>query len=597
MAGWLVPWIVLGCTHHPVDELESCAAPAPLPERLFSDATGEVGLQGARANTLIAHDIDGDGWIDLLSNGGMGIGPHLWRNVGGKFEDATTASALQDRTKKQVVVPSPMVAGDVDNDGDLDLFVGDFRHVGHEGSHQILLNDGHGTFRPAPPSGVGFRSPVTGVSFVDFDRDGWLDLWIVNWYDDPEVLTSAAQDRLLRGHGDGTFEDVTGPAGLLMPANTDLADALSGRARRPGMGATACDIDGDGDDDLLRSTYGRNWNQQWRNEDGHFVDVARTTGFADDPIRDYHDDQSYVCWCEFHPGCDPAPGPLWLSQRCDELATWWTPGYDDQAANLAGNTFTTVCGDVDADGDLDVLDTEIVHSRVGDASDPTELLLNDGSGRFTRPGREATGLARPRTGMWNEGDLMGAFLDVDNDGALDLYIGDSDYDDTRARLYRQVRPLWFEDLFPAAGVDHPRAKGIAIADFDNDGDLDLVMGSSMMRGGPWKTEEVRYFRSELGPSHWIDLELEGTKANRSGIGAWVEVVQGGRTQVFEVSGGYGHGGIQNTTALHIGLGSTCSVDEVHVRWPTLEGNTDVWRDLDGDGRWHLTEGGGIRRVP
>ena len=138
---------------------------------------------------------------------------------------------------------------------------------------------------------------------------------------------------------------------------------------------------------------------------------------------------------------------------------------------------------MDNDGDFDLLTGEIVHWDVGPPSDPTELMINTGDPlvRFDRPGNDVTGLTRDHPPGWNDGDMKNGIFDFDNDGWPDVYIGSSDYPGCKALLYHQDAPLEFvqlevEDYFLAY-----RAHGLAIADFDRDGDLDIMVGHSRMR--------------------------------------------------------------------------------------------------------------------
>jgi hypothetical protein len=245
----------------------------------------------------------------------------------------------------------------------------------------------------------------------------------------------------------------------------------------------------------------------------------------------------------------------------------------------------------------------IVHWDVGDTSDPTELLLNDGGAepRFERPGNPATGLVRDfKRSDWNAGDMTGAFLDFDNDGRQDVLIGSSDYPGTRAFLFHQKPDGRFEEVLPEAGIDHPRSHGIAVADFDGDGDVDVVLGYGTSRceyeTTCYKTNEVHVFRNEVGQDgNWLRVRLVGgAGANRSAIGARVRVTAGGVTQTQEVNGGYGHFGIQHDLTLQFGLGTACDVEKVEVRWPDQALTTETFTNVRGNYRVVIEQGKGIR---
>lgn len=584
---------------------ELCGALPDLPDAPFyTEITDEAGLTPLRGTRLNAVDVDGDGWTDLIVHTGATnvvqdpandvFSTRLLHNDGGVFTDVTAQSGFTaDRDGGLTRSMNLTVWGDVDNDGDLDAFSGYFRDRNADDSwpgfvHEVLLNDGAGQFSLADESDASYASSLAGASFVDYDRDGILDLWLVSWYEKYGYLP-ADQHRLVRGVGDGTFVDVTDEAGLTMQ-KTSTSTLLDGTGRRPGFGATTCDVDDDGDPDLIASIYGRGRNQLWRNGGSEFSDIGANAGFAGDDGMDYSDNMFYRCWCEVN-GCDPDPGPSSLGP-CSTYADYWTDGFDDQPARLNGNTFTTVCADIDNDGDRDLYNAEIVHWHIGESSDRSELLLNDGAANFTRPGNELTGLYRRRRGPWNEGDLMAAMFDFDSDGWKDVLLLSSDYPDTHAWLFWQKGALSFDDRSDEAGLDQDVAAGVAIADFDRDGDLDVVMGTSTARGGSPESF-VRMYRNDLVVPNTLRLVLEGTAANRSAIGAEVTVQAGGLEQTYEVGGGYGHMGIQNDLALVIGLGNACTAENVTVRWPDAAGTTTSWPTVRGGYLTRLSQDGGI----
>ena len=171
-----------------------------------------------------------------------------------------------------------------------------------------------------------------------------------------------------------------------------------------------------------------------------------------------------------------------------------------------------------------------------------------------------------------------AVLDFDNDGLLDIYQGDSDYPSTRGHLYHQIKstdktkPLMFEEVPLADGIDHNRSHGVAIADFDRDGDLDIVVGHSKARcsGTDCYTDSrIRFFENQVGNKNaWVQLQLvgDGKTANKAAIGAQAKVTACGMTQTQQVGGGHGHFGAQNDLVLHFGAGDATEVS-VKVRWP------------------------------
>ncbi len=611
----LVAW--LACTGEVEDTAlpEICHEPASYDGgSWFTDTTEEWGLEGITGSRMSSADLDGDGYPDLVVSEGNfhkrdaydddpDTPRYRWLlmnragpNGSRVFEDVSSQSGLFDTRDGQGGHSASIhVFGDVDNDGDLDAAAGVFvdqNNIANDPGDrsEIYLNQGDGTFALGPRGDldIDIGYSTSGLSWTDGDLDGNLDLWVVGWYETYGYLY-AEQDRLMRGDGSGGMVDVTEDVGLKMERGgaSSLDPWLEGTATRPGYGATVCDLDGDGGGELLATNYGRAWNQQWKNEGGQFTEMGQASGFAGDANLDYSDNQFYRCYCEYKGPCDPDPGAASLAD-CETYADYWQAGWDDQPARLNGNSFTTACGDVDADGDLDLVTAEIVHWHVGSNSDPTELLLNDGTGSFVRPGNEASGLTRDHESAdWNEGDITTALFDFDNDGRQDIFVGSSDYPDTRVLLYHQQESGAFEEIAEAADIGWPLPAGVTVADFDRDGDLDVIVGSSTMRVNTHEDHQVHLFENQGGGNH-ARLLLRGRSANRSGIGAAVTVTTGTGAQLFEVSGGYGHFGLQNDLAVHAGLADACTYD-VEVRWPggdissytDLMANHEVVLDQDG----------------
>lgn len=560
---------------------------------------------------LSVTDLDGDGWADLAIRKAGGARDALeggarasWllHNLGDRrFEDVTLSSGfVTPRGGGAVGRPVEIaVWADVDDDGDLDAFTALTADAGAETS-EILLNDGTGHFTLGPEDSDLRKAPgfAGGASFTDFNRDGFVDLWVGYGGGIP------AQDRLFVGLGDGEFVDVTKLYGLETQAWRDPAILDAGHGHTVAWGTDACDLNGDGVPELLAASYGRAPNHLF---EGHldaggavsYENRSVASGYAYDDRTDWTDNESARCWCHLHPtapGCDGVPPPAYIVCTSDADAFRWDHAQDRDLWRLGGNSGTTVCADVDADGDLDLLTTEIVHWDVGSSSDPSELLFNTGETplRFERPGNEATGLTRPHTVPWDDGDMTGAVFDFDNDGRPDVYVGSSDYPGTRGWLWHQRADGTFEAVPVAEGIDHESSHGIAVADFDRDGDLDVAVGHSRMRCSTgdhcYPDGRVRLFQNDLGQDgNWVQVDLVGGEGtNRAAIGARVTVRAAGVVQTQEVGGGHGHYGLQQDRVLHFGLGADCSA-EVEVRWPDAEGTTETFV-LPAGYRFRLVQG-------
>lgn len=597
----------------------------------YTRKTSEWGLDGVLGNHLQAVDLDHDGYPDLLVQGPNGRADatkptaRVFMNRpkpggGRQFVDATAESgvgAIREGTKPgdgKLRSMQLAVAADVDNDGDLDLFSGTYVDPTKPADdtldrNEILLNDGKGKFTLAPKSAVqtvpAELPPTTSAAFVDADRDGAIDVWVGYWYKAYGSSALGVQARLFKGSGDGTFTDATPGSGL----ETAATGYDAGKNHRPAYGVTACDLDDDGAPELLLSAYGRQWNLLYKNATPaggapSFAEIGQASGFAGDSNVDYSDNQFYLCHCKLTGTCTAAAPLL----DCGTTDNW--AAADAKPWRNNGNTFTTVCADFTGDGKPDLYSAEIKHWHIGNSSDASELLVNDTTDaiHFTRPGRAATGLEwKHLSSDWNEGGIMAAAADLDLDGREDLIVAASDYPENWSLVYHQKPDGTFEEVGESIGLHHTCTNGIAIADFDRDGDLDVVVGSSTARdcAKTWtKGNEVHFYENGLndGASKhgFLQIALEGKGlggANKAGIGARVKVVNDGRVITKELSGGYGHFGIQHDTVLTFGLGPSCAPTGIEVRWPNGTLTKARYTGVGGGRKIIVKEIGEIVEVP
>ncbi|MCX7957477.1 MAG: CRTAC1 family protein [Deltaproteobacteria bacterium] len=471
------------------------------------------------------------------------------------------------------------IAADVNNDGNLDLFSGVYTNLASDANpkdpgdrSEILLNDGNAHFSLAPSSNI-FRegATVTSATFLDYDRDGNIDLFVGAFYKIWGFLESFP-DRLFKGDGNGNFIDVTEQMGLLTPDDSGFEEGL---ASAPTYGVTSCDINNDGNPELMTSVYGRQWNKFWLFDGVKYTEIGREINYAGDSNLDYSDNEFYKCYCKKNPD-DQVYCPPTVGQPRIQCGDYWAFGIDDQPFRLNGNTFSSICADVDNDGLMDIIHTEIRHWHIGQSSDPTQLLRNVIADNiygfyFDRIDNKTNGLER-KWGVtdWNEGDISGAVFDFNNDGLPDIFIASSDYPGDRAFLFRQKPDHTFTEVAVSEGIAHKQSQEITVADFDRDGDLDVIVGSSTMRNSDWKDNYVYYYENKASENtNAIEIKLVGKKgkSNLSAIGARIRVKSGELVQYKQVQGGYGHFGLQNDLVLHFGLGDKCNVDEIEIIWP------------------------------
>ncbi len=505
------------------------------------------------------YDYDNDGWLDIfLVNGwrleGFPKGPeptsHLFKNNrDGTFTDVTEKAGLVHSGWGQGVC-----IGDYDNDGYEDLFVTYF------GKNVLYHNNGNGTFtdvsEKAGVDGNGKRWN-TGCAFVDYDRDGKLDLFVANYIDldlatapVPEsgpclykgVMVACGPPGLLGGknilyhnNGDGTFTDVSESSGILQANGTY------------GLGVLTADFDNDGWPDIYVANDSTASALYLNRKNGKFTDIAMEAGCA--------------------------------------LSADGKP--------QAGMGVSTA--DYDLDGNLDIVKTNF-------AGDTPSLYHNLGGANF----EDATFPA----GLGKHTQYLGwgcGFFDFDNDGWPDILICNGHvYPEVeqlrteagyaqRKLLYRNLRDGKFEDVSLEAGpgVSVPTAsRGCAFGDFDNDGDLDFIVNCVNDFPQLIRCDSRR-------KDNWIKVRTIGTKSNRSGIGArilCVTTVPGEskpHRQIDEVRSGGGYFS-QNDLRVHFGIGPAQKVDLLEIRWPSSQ--TDSLKDLKPNQLYYITEGKGITRT-
>lgn len=598
----------------------------------FRDASAEWGLKtsGANATRISVVDVDGDGWADLslrmagttLQTGGddfsAGGSRRTWllkNSTDGnarKFVDITQASglvAMREGDDPNQGRPADVVVwGDLNNDGFMDAYTGFNKGVRASGATaEVMLNNGDATFRFAPEGSAVRNARKSdspgGASFVDYDRDGFLDLWVTQY----AAGSSRLQDQLFKGDGSGDLADVTEAAGLKTQPWTNINTLNAAQGHSAAWGALACDLNGDGTPELLASSYGRAPNHLWRGVRAtdatvSFQNESVDSGYAFDARRDWTDNESARCFCKLHrdaPDCAGVPEPQYTRCASEGDILRWSHDTDREAFRLGGNSGTTVCADLNNDGWMDLLTTEIVHWDVGSSSDPSEILYNlkEDAVRFARPGNEATGLTRTHDRIdWNDGDITAAIFDFDNDGRKDIYIGSTDYPGTRGHLWHQKPDGTFQKVSLTDGIDHTSSHGVGIADFNRDGSLDIVVGHSRNRCSGadhcYAPEDahVRIFENMAGKdNNWLQIDLEGgAGTNRKAIGARVTVQTTELTQVSQVDGGHGHYGVQHDLVQHFGLGAACTAT-VTVRWPDRDLSEETFV-LRAGHRYHWAQG-------
>ncbi|MGH2443483.1 MAG: CRTAC1 family protein, partial [Chloroflexota bacterium] len=469
--------------------------------------------------------------------------------------------------------------GDYDGDGLLDLYVTD-----HIGVCRLYHNNGDGTFTDLADS-AGVSHPgarATSATFVDFDNDGHSDLYVGIAYG-PNVL--------YHNNGDGTFTDVTQKSGL-------------GDGGRTTSTAWA-DYDGDGFLDVFVANYSDNavtfdpntspienvrtvrqlprpQNSLYHNNgDGTFSDVTHllggsaTTGFGFSAVWfDYNNDGRPDLYVAYDFGNVLQPDTLWRNDGPGGPSGWqFTEVERELGVDSQVNAMGTTSGDYNNDGFLD-----LAVSNIG-----PNMLYRNRQGRAFSNVAQSAGVAHAIDdvhNMMNPSMSWGLdFADFNNDGWLDLYVveGSMYFENVPQpnRLFLNDRSGAFIDVSAASGSDDPgQGRSVAIADYDGDGKLDMVVANY---GQP-----LLLYRNVSPPNghNWIGLRLEGTRGNRDGVGARVQISAPGLpVQSREVQIGQGLGSCDDT-ALHFGLGTATHADRIEILWPS--GQKQTLRNVQGN---------------
>ncbi len=542
--------------------LASAALSAATPIR-FRDATEAGGIRfvhtdGSSGRKYVVEtvtcglgliDYDGDGWLDIffLSGGPLPGSPApdrpptnaLYRNNrDGTFTDVTARSGIG--------IPGYAMGcavADYDNDGDEDIFITNY------GAHRLLRNNGEGTFTDVTEAaglvGASFGPTCCGAgcAFLDYDRDGQVDLFVGNYLEfDPAKAEPCLQanvpvywsprtypavtNRLYRNRGDGTFRDASESSGI-------------SRHKGYAMGLVCSDFDGDGwtdiyvGNDVMENFLLRN------RRDGTFEEIGLVSGVAVDQ-------------------------------------------YGESQGSMGSNA-----GDYDGDGRFDIIVTDYqnqmntLYRNLGiqhGALQFQDVTIETGVGAGSRP-----------LVTWGCG-----FVDFDNDGVREVFTAAGHLQDTveqydGSTTYKQRNLLyqWRDGRYAEVSQESGGAmlvkessRGAVFGDLNNDGRVDIVVLNA--RAAP-----TLMLNETPTSRHWTILKLVGTRSNRSAVGAVARITAGGRTQTDEVRSGRGYQSAEDLR-LHFGLNTNTVIDRLEIRWPN--GQEEVRTNLPVDRVIRVAEG-------
>ncbi|MCH7719476.1 MAG: CRTAC1 family protein [Planctomycetes bacterium] len=467
--------------------------------------------------------------------------PCAWGQYGFQFVDVAAERGIEPHSMTEGLA-SGLSAADIDNDGDVDVFVPN----GPNRPDQLYLNLGNGTFEEiAATAGVDSAELSRCAVWFDYDADGDLDLFVAN--DDPD---SSTKFRLYRQQAGLLFEEVTAEAGLI------------GGNDSPRGGVCVGDINRDGYLDLYAVPWGGTAHLYLNNTDGTFTEISESSGVDNGfPLAHWQPvmvDLDMDGWLDIYQALDVAPNNLWLNQQNNTFVE------SAQMAGLANpmNDMGVTLGDYDNDGDLDIYVSNIIGSPFGGRN---VLFRNDSEGSlldFTEVSQDA----QVDDGGWGWGVT---FFDVDNDGLLDIaatngFTG-AEWEYDVSKLFRNLGgdPVVFEEIATRVGFDDTYWGSALVAfDYDRDGDLD-VMQSCV--NGP-----VRLLQNQpsAGPSlgHYLTVKPRMDGPNHWSIGAVVHLEAGDLSMMRLMSAGTSFMG-QEPAEAFFGLGDATIVDRITVDWP------------------------------
>jgi hypothetical protein len=508
-------------------------------------------FEGGSIGTGVAiGDYDGDGRPDIFVVSKT-RGCRLFRNLGGyKFEDVTAKAGVG---AEPGVWNEGATFVDVNNDGLLDIYVCRFN-----APNLLYVNQGDGTFKEMAHSyGLDIKDSSVMAAFCDYDRDGWLDLYITTNMLDSSAHPNGQRGYLLHNNRNGTFTNVTDAAGI-------TGDTQS-------HSATWWDYDNDGWPDLyVTNDYGYPDRLYHNNRDGTFTDVLEQV----------------------------LPHTAFYSMGSDQGDVNNDGLIDLLVADMAT---TTHVKDQNSIAESRERDEESDNSPGAQKIHRSALLLNTGTGRF----REAAFLAGIAKTNWTWSPRL---EDLDNDGRLDLFVTNGFNRDPNPDVnssaihvetaaerikvlynspvlvethlaFRNLGDLRFEEVGAAWGLDKNGVSfGAAFGDLSGDGNLDLVYTN--YEGG------VTLLRNGCDTGHVVNVDLRGTVSNRFGVGAVVRVESALGAQVHQLMLARGYMS-SSEPMLHFGLGADTEVRRMTVTWPS--GHVQVFENLDADRRYTVTE--------
>ncbi len=498
----------------------------------FQDITKEVGLEGEVATHIYAVDFDGDGYTDIVTLPFFYSRPKFFSYV----PETSKYQEVNYNPFGKVVRASYLTFFDVDKDGILDILAGTLNQKSALAKEPLKVFrgkrvEGRIVYEQMISTKKRTARPTSSVSLLDYNLDGYIDLFEANWLDYSKSTPKSSPDRLYLGKKNFDYQEVSyllEDESRFSKANNAYVNAM------PSFSSSTCDLDQNGFPDILTSSSGGHPNKMWMNlydskhKDRTFKNFANDSGYDHDSFG----------------RLDPRGG---------------------------GNSLYSLCTDYNNDGVMDILIGEVSHSFDSENRDRSSFLTGskrDFPPKFLRSEYVQDNGRR----VWSHSDKRSVFSDFNNDGLIDILVENTGYPPyTRLIYFIQEPDHGFSDVAKDAKVDILNPAGIVTLDIDRDGRMDFITGQSNVR----KADLPRriYVYKNIIPREGrksIRIYLDGINSNIHGWGALVELQTEHFTQKRWAEYISGPQPSQSEYGMHFGLDLKNGLKTVTVTWPILE---------------------------
>ena len=498
----------------------------------FEDITEKVGLGNESATNIYAIDFDLDGYTDLVTLPLFYSQPKFFIYI----PETKKYKLLDYNPFEKTIRASYLSFFDIDKDGILDVIAGTLNLKSSLPREALKVfqgykKEGRVYYKRLMSKKNLTPRPTSAISLIDYNLDGYIDVYEGNWLDYTKKSPQSSPDRLYEGNKGFNYKDVSyllEKEGRFSRAHNAFINA------RPTFATSTCDVDQNGFPDILTSSSGGHDNKMWlnlynnKNKNRIFKDYGKSTGYSRD-------------------------------------------SFGHLESRGGGNSLFSLCTDYNNDGIIDILVGELSHSYDSENKDKSSFLTgstNSFPPKFLRSeyvednGRE----------VWTHSDRRAVFTDFNNDGLIDILVENSGHPPyTRLIFFEQAPDHGFEDFAKDAKINILNPSGIVTLDVDRDGNMDFITGQSNIRKSDIK-KRIYVFRNKIVREgrKSIRIYLEGKRANISGWGAMIQVKTKKFTQKRWVEYLTGPQPSQSEVGMHFGLDIDNPLGEVTVTWPILE---------------------------